>query len=242
MLRLENCLIENGSFRLSADISIATGKAVAVIGPSGAGKSTLLEAIAGFRDLITGSILWNETTLSAITPGARPIATLFQDGNLFPHLTVAQNIALGIRPSGKLSKSEVQQTHTALDRVGLAGMNNRNPAELSGGQQSRAALARVLVQRRDILLLDEPFAALGPALKVEMLDLVKQLISENGTTLLMVSHDPNDALRITDHTIFVADQGAHQPVATQDLFSNPPAALKDYLVTHRKDFEGPIKL
>ena len=108
-------------------------------------------------------------------------------------------------------------------------MAERKPAQLSGGQQSRVALARVLVQGRDILLLDEPFAALGPALKAEMLDLVAELATESGATLLMVSHDPGDARRIADQVVLVAEGQAHPPRPTADLLDNPPPALKAYL-------------
>ncbi|MEP2780923.1 MAG: ATP-binding cassette domain-containing protein [Pseudoruegeria sp.] len=229
MLKLEDCVIENGGFRLSANLTIRTGSSVAIIGPSGAGKSTLLEALAGFRDLSQGKILWNGNELTTQPPGKRPLAMLFQDGNLFPHLTVAQNVTLGIRTQGHVTPDEQSQVDQALIRVGLSGMQTRKPAALSGGQQSRAALARVLVQHRDLLLMDEPFAALGPALKAEMLDLVAELIAETGTTLLMVSHDPADARRIAGESILVVDQIAFPPQETIALFDNPPQALRDYL-------------
>ena len=229
MLKLENCVIQNGSFSLQADFTIEAGASVAIVGPSGAGKSTLMEAIAGFRDLTRGQIFWDGELISNLTPGQRPVAMLFQDGNLFPHLTVEQNIALGLRPNGRLSTAEQAEVQNALARVSLRGLGGRKPAELSGGQQSRVALARVLVQRRQLLLLDEPFAALGPALKAEMLDLVAGLLVETGTTLLMVSHDPQDARRITQETVLVADNRAHPPAPTTDLFDNPPPSLRDYL-------------
>ncbi|KZL22768.1 thiamine ABC transporter ATP-binding protein [Pseudovibrio sp. WM33] len=229
MLKLSSCLIANGAFELHANLYVEAGSSVAVIGPSGAGKSTLLEAIAGFREISQGQLFWKEGELTKQVPGNRPIAMLFQDGNLFPHLTAAQNVALGLRPNGRLSKPEQEQVTAALSRVGLAAMGERKPAELSGGQQSRVALARVLVQHRDLLLLDEPFAALGPALKAEMLDLVAELIAETGTTLLMVSHDPQDARRITNQAILVANGSAHPPAETDQLLNNPPPALREYL-------------
>lgn len=229
MLKLDRCVMANGNFTLRADMCVEAGASVAIVGPSGAGKSTLLETIAGFRDLKQGEILWNGQSISNRHPGKRPLAMLFQDGNLFPHLTAEQNVALGLRPNGRLSKYEQSQVQTALARVALPGLGGRKPSELSGGQQSRVALARVLVQRRQLLLLDEPFAALGPALKAEMLDLVADLVAETGTTLLMVSHDPQDARRIAGHTVLVADEVAHPPVATAQLFDNPPPALREYL-------------
>lgn len=231
MLRIENAVIENGTFWLSADLQVEAGHKVAVIGPSGAGKSTLIGAIAGFFPLRDGRIFWNDTDISETDPGARPVAMLFQDGNLFPHLTVAQNVGLGIRPDLKLDPKQAKLVQSAIARVGLDQVADRKPAALSGGQQSRAALARVLVQDRPLLLLDEPFAALGPALRMEMLDLVDGLIRETGATLLMVSHDPADARRIADQVILVEGGVAHPPQDTKTLLDNPPPALRAYLGT-----------
>ena len=229
MLRLEDVVVHSGTFALAADLTVDTGRKVAVIGPSGAGKTTLIEAIAGFLPLTQGRIVWQGRDISSDAPGVRPVAMLFQDGNLFPHLSVAQNVGLGLRPDLKLDPTQKTTVDRAIDRVGLAGMGGRKPAELSGGQQSRAALARVLVQDRPLLLLDEPFAALGPALKIEMLDLVAGLVAETGATLLMVSHDPGDARRIADQVILVTDGQAHPPQATGELLDNPPPALRAYL-------------
>ena len=229
MLKLDAVKVKNGGFSLRADLTIAPAAITAVIGPSGAGKSTLLETIAGFRTVAHGLITWDGRDLTELAPGQRPVAMLFQDGNLFPHLTAGQNVGLGIRPEKRLKASEQEQVRTALDRVGLATLGERKPAELSGGQQSRVALARVLVQRRDLLLLDEPFSALGPALKTEMLDLTAQLVVENNTTVLMVSHDPNDARRIASQSVLVAEGVANPPEPTTDLLNNPPPALQKYL-------------
>ncbi|KIC09510.1 thiamine ABC transporter ATP-binding protein [Leisingera sp. ANG-M1] len=229
MLKLENCRIMNGGFAVEADLAVAPGVCAAVIGPSGAGKSTLIEAIAGFLPLSRGRVSWNGSDLTRAQPGKRPVAMLFQDGNLFPHLTAAQNVALGINANLRLADAEWRRVDEALQRVGLEGMGSRKPAALSGGQQSRVALARVLVQGRDILLLDEPFAALGPALKAEMLDLVADLARESGATVLMVSHDPGDARRIADQVVLVAEGKAHQPQPAAELLDNPPPALKAYL-------------
>lgn len=229
MLRFDNCVIANGDFTLAADCTVPQGASVAVIGPSGAGKSTLIEGIAGFRPLSQGRILWHGQDLTDLPPGKRPVAMLFQDGNLFPHLTAAQNVGLGLAPTGRLSASQHEQVAAALARVGLADMGARKPAQMSGGQQSRVALARVLVQHRDLLLLDEPFAALGPALKAGMLDLVAELVAETGTTLLMVSHDPEDARRIAGQALLVAEGMAHPPADTATLLDNPPPALRAYL-------------
>lgn len=229
MLTLEQLDIRQDTFELRADFALATGAIAAVIGPSGAGKSTLLNVIAGFFAPVDGRVLWMGQDITALPPAQRPVAMLFQDNNLFPHLTVVQNVGLGIRPDLRLSRQDQARVAQALTRVGLSGLEGRKPSALSGGQQGRVALARVLVQRCPLILLDEPFAALGPALKNEMLDLVAALAAETGATLLMVSHDPADARRIAPLVIIVADGVALPPQPTLPLLDNPPPALAAYL-------------
>ncbi len=229
MLTLDGLHIRQGSFELKADLSIGQGRKVAVIGPSGAGKSTLLGALGGFVDIVAGRMICAGEDMAKAPPGARPIAMLFQDNNMFPHLTIRQNVGLGLRSNLRLSAKDEQQVQTAIDRVGLSGLEGRRPAALSGGQQSRAALARVLVQNKPLLLLDEPFAALGPALRQEMLDLVKDLVAETGATLLMVTHAPEDVARIADDVVFVDEGRAQAPVPAAELMANPPPALRAYL-------------
>lgn len=229
MLKLENLLIQQGDFSLTADLTVETGRKIAVIGPSGAGKSTLLGAVSGFVPCSRGRLFWSGQEMTNLAPGKRPIAMLFQDNNLFPHLTVAQNVGLGLRPNLKLSAADRDRISAAIDRVGLAGFSERTPGALSGGQQSRAALARVLVQDRPLVLLDEPFAALGPALRHEMLDLVRDLIMETSATLMMVTHAPEDVARIADDVIFVEGGQAQAPAPAAELMKNPPPALRAYL-------------
>lgn len=231
MLALEKVMIDLSGFRLCADWQVPAGERVAVIGPSGAGKSTLLSVIAGFVAPTAGRILWAGSDLTDMAPGKRPLSILFQDQNLFPHLTIGQNLGLGIRPDLRLSKAEVERVRESLARVGLEGMESRKPGQLSGGQMGRAALARALLRSRPLLLLDEPFAALGPALKAEMLALVQEVAEETGATVLMVTHDPKDAVALGGKVILVADGVADAPVAAAPLFANPPPALRDYLGT-----------
>lgn len=229
MLRLENVTVVQDDFRIAADLTIREGARVAVIGPSGAGKSTLLSVIAGFYPPATGRVLWRDRDLTPLPPGDRPLSILFQDQNLFPHLTVAENVGLGIRPDLRLAADDRTRVAEALERVGLAGLGDRRPGTLSGGQQSRVALARVLLRGRPLMLLDEPFDALGPALRAEMLDLVAEIAGAMGATMLMVSHNPADALRIAPETILVAEGRAQPPQATAELLANPPPALAAYL-------------
>jgi thiamine transport system ATP-binding protein len=229
MLRLEGLKLQLGDFELSADFSVKSGAVVAVMGPSGGGKSTLIAAIAGFVRPVAGRIWWDGTDLTMLPPGQRPVSVLFQDNNLFPHLTVHQNLALGIRPSGRITPQELRQVADVLTRVGLAGLGDRNPGALSGGQQSRAALARVLLGGRPLVLLDEPFAALGPGLKEEMLDLAATMLAAQGRMLIMATHDPADARRIADEVIIVAAGAAEAPVSTVSFFANPPPGMRNYL-------------
>ncbi|MCE5973450.1 ATP-binding cassette domain-containing protein [Sinirhodobacter sp. WL0062] len=229
MLTLDKLHIVQGEFSLTADLSVPTGARIAVMGPSGAGKSTLFSTIAGFIRPTAGRILWNETDLTRMAPGDRPLSILFQDQNLFPHLSVVQNLGLGIDPKLRLSRADHARITQALARTGLQGLEDRKPAALSGGQQSRVALARALLRARPLLLLDEPFAALGPALKAEMLVLVAEIAAEQGTTILMVSHDPDDARSLCPDTILVADGKTLPPQPTESLLNNPPEALKAYL-------------
>lgn len=230
-LTLDGLRITQGDWTLAADLDLEPGARAAVIGPSGAGKSTLLGAIAGFQPLAAGRVLWQGRDLGPLAPGDRPVTILFQDQNLFPHLTAAQNVGLGLRPSTRLTPTERRQVEDALARTGLAGLGARRPAQLSGGQAGRVALARALLRARPLLLLDEPFSALGPALRAEMLDLVAEVAAETGATLLMVTHDPADAARIATHGIVVAEGVVSPPQRWDDLAANPPPALRRYLGT-----------
>ena len=229
MLKLDCITITQDDFTLKADLEVATGRRVAVIGPSGAGKSTLLGAIAGFVPLSAGRILYDGNDLARVTPGKRPMTMLFQDNNLFPHLTLDQNVGLGLRPDLRLGAADRARVTEALDRVGLAGYGDAVPGRLSGGQQSRAALARILVQNKPLILLDEPFSALGPALRNDMLDLVRELVTEAGASLLMVTHAPEDVRRIAQDVIFVDRGIASAPQDAMSLMENPTPELKDYL-------------
>lgn len=232
-ITLDNLHLRQGSFKLTADLVIEEGHKIALLGPSGGGKSTLLSAIAGFKQEESGRILYNAQDITDLPPADRPITLLFQDHNLFPHLSVEKNIALGIKTNLKLSDAEEQVVQDALTRVGLRDHGRKMPSEISGGQQQRVALARALLRNKPVLCLDEPFAALGPALKHEMLDLVAEIVDSTNTTLLMVTHQPEDARYITDQTVLVAGGRAHAPVDTATLFDNPPDALKQYLGTKK---------
>jgi thiamine transport system ATP-binding protein len=218
-LSLDGVTLDHGDWQVRYDLRVATGQFVALLGPSGAGKSTLLNLVAGFDRPSGGDIRVGGQSILGLSPAQRPVTSLFQEHNLFAHLTVAQNVGLGLHPGLRLTAADDARVAQALETVGLAEYAARRPASLSGGQRQRVALARCLVRDRPILLLDEPFSALDPALRITMLDEVNLLCRQRGMTILMVSHDPRDALRVADRIAFLSD-GAIQAVGT-------PAELLD---------------
>src|SRR5690606_24257924 len=185
------------------DLAIGESDIAALMGPSGSGKSTLLNLIAGFEIPASGRIVIGERDVTLLPPSKRPVSMIFQENNLFAHLTVSQNVGLGRSPGLRLSDADRAAVADALARTGRAGKEERLPHALSGGERQRVALARVLVRERPVLLLDEPFASLGPALRDEMLDLIAGLHAERGMTILMATHDPRDAERLSKTLVFV---------------------------------------
>jgi len=228
-ITLDNIKLSHGAFHLSANFKVEAAKKIAIIGPSGGGKSTLLSTISGFKFPDRGKIFINGNDVTSTPPSERPVALLFQDHNLFPHLSVKKNVSLGINTTLNLSETEHEIVDKALSRVGLKDYDKKMPFELSGGEQQRVALARCLLRKKPVLCLDEPFAALGPAMKKEMLILVKEIVESTNATLLMVTHQPEDAIYISDETILVSGGIANNPENTAELFSDPSPELVEYL-------------
>ncbi len=202
MLNLENVTFhyEDGA-RVTDycfDLDIAAGEIAGVTGRSGSGKSTCLDIITGFLSPNGGRILVNGQDIAPLPPGLRPVTVLFQNNNLFDHLSVHQNVALGINPSLRLTANEKRAVSQALDRVGLEKMTDAPSHRLSGGEQQRVALARSLVGNRPVLLLDEPFSALDADVREEMLVLVRGIVGDKNLATLMVTHDINDCHKIAD--------------------------------------------
>ena len=229
MLQLDDVALTHDGFTLSLSALVEPGARVAVLGPSGSGKSTLLALIAGFERPDRGRILWGGAEITAAQVAARPISILFQDGNLFPHLSVFDNVALGLRPDLRLSPAERDQVTASLDQAGLAGFGGRQPATLSGGQQARVGLARMLLRDRPVALLDEPFAALDPGLRAEMLAQVKALSEARGLTILMACHDLRDAERLCDRLWLLEEGQKVLDVPMAGLRDVPPAVLVPWL-------------
>ena len=228
MLKL-NFSFEENYLAISANLSLESDKIYAIMGPSGAGKSTFLNLISGFSEISSGSILWNEQEISDLPPSKRNISILFQDNNLFPHLSVWRNLALAVSHWPKISNDDEAKLHSVISEVGIRGLENRKPSQLSGGQQSRVALARVLLQKNKILLLDEPFAALGPSLRDQMLALIEKIARNRGLLVLMVTHDPADANKIAPQTIVVKNNKVYPPLNTNKALDPINGPLADYL-------------
>ena len=227
MIRFEDVIIKIVDFQLAVNMTLPKGF-ISVIGQSGAGKSTLLSSLSGHRALTFGKIFVDETRIDLLPSNKRPCSIIFQEFNLFPHLSIVQNLNLVCGNKFFVSESSREKIKKVLEKVGIVELIDRLPSEMSGGQQSRAALARVLLQRNPILLLDEPFSALGPNQKSELIDLVDSLSKEQDISVLLITHDPKDVRQIAGHCIVVKDQTVLGPFETSEaLDENGP--LKGYL-------------
>src|SRR4051794_38830632 len=206
-----------------ADVSlnVRSGEFIALLGPSGCGKTTLLRAIAGFVEPTSGRITINGREMTGVPPHLRPVNTVFQHYALFPHMTVADNIAFGPRRRHVAKAEREQRVAEALAMVGLATFGTRHPRELSGGEQQRVAIARALVNEPDVLLLDEPLGALDLKLRKRMQVELKRLHRQLGMTFLFVTHDQEEALAMADR-IAVMRRGAIEQVGSGlEIYRNP---------------------
>ena len=229
MIRLSGISLSQGAFTLSLSLEVAGGDRLAIIGPSGAGKSTLLNVISGFQVPDGGRVEIAGREVTEAPVAERPISILFQDGNLFPHLSVFDNVALGRRTDLRLSESERAEVADCLALVGLDQFGGRLPGTLSGGQQSRVALARMLLRNRPVALLDEPFAALDPGLRRDMAALVAELCAARDITLVMVTHDLRGLDDLISDICLLEDGGIVVQGPLGDLVSDPPDALRPWL-------------
>ncbi|WP_063667453.1 thiamine ABC transporter ATP-binding protein [Aliivibrio fischeri] len=212
------------------DLNVEQGSVVAILGPSGAGKSTLLSLLAGFIEPESGDITINNESQLSLAPHQRPLSMLFQEHNLFAHLSVAENIGLGIKPNLRLNEKDKKRINDAARQVGVDDLLQRLPEQLSGGQKQRVALARCLVQQKPVLLLDEPFSALDPILREEMIVLIQTLIKSEKLTVLMVTHSLQDAKALASHYAFICQQKVLSQGRISELFTQEkPPELTQYL-------------
>lgn len=207
------------------DLAILPGEFFTFLGPSGSGKTTTLRLIAGFERPDSGRILLDGADVANLPPFARAVNTVFQDYALFPHLTLVENVAYGLR-ARKMPKTEAHaKAEAALEQVRLGGLGARKPAQLSGGQRQRVALARAIVNQPRVLLLDEPLGALDLKLRHQMQIELKRLQHETGITFIYVTHDQDEALSMSDR-IAVFNHGRIEQVGTAfDLYERPASAF-----------------
>ncbi|WP_435742050.1 ABC transporter ATP-binding protein [Nocardioides sp. SYSU DS0663] len=202
-------------------LTIAENEFFALLGPSGCGKTTLLRAIAGFEHPDGGAVLLGGDDLLALPPNRRPVNLMFQSYALFPHLSVASNVAYGLKRE-KLPKREIaERVADVLATVGLSGMADRRPAQLSGGQRQRVALARAIVKRPRLLLLDEPLSALDRKVRAEMQLELKRLQHEVGITFVVVTHDQEEAMSMADRIAVLAEGRVQQVASPLELYRHP---------------------
>ena len=230
MITLDHVTFRYEDMEMRFDAAFPDASFTAVIGPSGGGKSTLLNLIAGFEAPQQGRVIIAGADVTKLPPDRRPVSMIFQDNNAFAHLDLWQNVALCVSPSLRLDAEQTARVESALVEVGLGALMHRKPGEVSGGERQRVAVARALVRDRPVLLLDEPFAALGPALRRDMLELVKAMQQARRLTVVMVTHQPEDALAAATHTAFL-EAGrivALRPTAALFAAKDLPG-LRDYL-------------
>jgi putative spermidine/putrescine transport system ATP-binding protein len=204
-----------------AELTITDGELFAILGPSGSGKTTVLRMIAGFEQPTAGLIRLGGADVTALPPRLRDVNTVFQEFALFPHMTVAQNVEYGLRVRRVGKAERRRRTADALEMVRLSGQANRKPETLSGGQQQRVALARGLVGRPRVLLLDEPLGALDLKLREQMQVELKAIQREVGITFVIVTHDQDEALTLADRLAVFNDGRIEQIGAARDVYEQP---------------------
>jgi putative spermidine/putrescine transport system ATP-binding protein len=202
-------------------LDIKAGELVSLLGPSGCGKTTLLKIISGFLRQTSGEVLVDGVSITDLPPNRRQIGIVFQNYALFPHMTVADNIAYGPAAAGRSRRECAATAAEMLDLVQLAAFRDRFPRELSGGQQQRVALARCLAIRPRILLLDEPFSALDKTLRLDMQIEIKRLQRQSGITTILVTHDQEEALSMSDRIAVLSRGRLEQFASPADIYDRP---------------------
>ena len=207
------------------DLEIVQGEFFTLLGPSGSAKTTTLRLIAGFERPDAGRIELGGRDVSDVPPYARDVNTVFQDYALFPHMTVAENVGYGLRVKGVSRRERQARVDSVLERMRLPGLGGRKPVQLSGGQRQRVALARALVNRPEVLLLDEPLGALDLKLRQEMQLFLKSLQQDLGITFVYVTHDQDEALTMSDRLAVFNHGGIEQLGAPADVYERPESAF-----------------
>lgn len=220
------------------DLVVADGDVLAVLGPSGCGKSTLLRAVAGLETVDGGSVRWDGEDLAGTPTHRRGFALMFQDGQLFDHLTVARNVGYAPRLRGLARPAVRAEVADLLELVGLSGYADRLPRTLSGGERQRVALARSLAARPRLLLLDEPLSALDAELRVRLAADLRHILTEAGTTALLVTHDQSEAHAVADRVALMRAGRIVQEGPVAEVWDTPVDAEAREFLGATRSFVG----
>ena len=237
-----------GNFKASDDVTVGIekGKLIGLLGPSGSGKTTILRMIAGLENPDSGEIIIDGKVINDVPASKRGIGFVFQSYALFRYMTVFDNVAFGLKIAKKPANEIKERVHELLELVGLSGLEKRYPSELSGGQRQRVAFARALAPNPQLLLLDEPFAAIDAKVRQELRSWLKGMIQKLGVTSIFVTHDQDEAIEVADE-IIITNRGRIEQVGTPyEVYSNPttaftasffgqPSIFKDYSNFRRFD-------
>jgi spermidine/putrescine ABC transporter ATP-binding subunit len=234
LLSLRNVAKSFGHNLVLRDISleIAAGEFLAILGESGSGKTTLLRIIAGFETPTSGELWMDQQQLDGLPPYRRPVNTVFQSYALFPHLTIEENVAYGLRVAKRPTAEITERVEEALEKVKMKAHAKKKPSQISGGQQQRIALARALVNRPKLLLLDEPLSALDANLRRQMQIELKSLQREVGITFVFVTHDQEEAMVIADRIALLRSGELEQVATPREIYSRPATTYVAQFIGH----------
>jgi spermidine/putrescine transport system ATP-binding protein len=223
VVELQQVSKDYGGHTALVDISLTVtdGEFLSLLGPSGCGKTTLLRLIGGFEQCTSGTLLLDGNAVDRVPPEKRAVNTVFQNYALFPHMTVFDNVAFGLRMAKKPAGDIAVAVTQVLELVQLTGMEQRKPSELSGGQQQRVAIARAIVNRPRVLLLDEPLSALDHRLRKQMQKELKQLQRTLGITFIFVTHDQDEAFAMSDRVVVMQDGHIEQVGTPMEIYEEP---------------------
>ncbi|WP_322937644.1 ABC transporter ATP-binding protein [Nocardioides bizhenqiangii] len=240
MLQLERVTVAFGHHVAVAgvDLRVDDGHVLAVLGPSGSGKSSLLRAVAGLEPLRAGVVRWDGTDLAGVPTHKRGFALMFQDGQLFDHLTVARNVGYALRLRGVTGAAARSRVDDLLELVGLGGWGPRMPRTLSGGERQRVALARSLAAEPRLMLLDEPLSALDAELRVRLAADLRRILREAGTTALLVTHDQEEAFAVADRLAVMRAGAVVQEGTTEDVWARPADAATALFLGYARVLTG----
>ena len=223
------------------NLTMAPGEFIALLGPSGCGKTTVLRSLSGLEQITSGAIRIDGQDVANVPVNKRDIGMVFQSYSLFPHMTVAQNVAFGLEMRKVAAGDRTRRVEEALEMVGLGPLGGRYAHQLSGGQQQRVALARALVTRPRVLLLDEPLSALDAKVRVQLRDEIRRIQTELGITTLFVTHDQEEALAVADRVAVMSQGNIEQIGAPEELYRTPSSAFVADFVGLSNRVRGEIK-